>query len=456
MIDLTLVINLEDFDLAIAIQDNAFGIVKPLLESGHDLDSHDFCKVLASHHAGMLRQVLEFCSDERKREFLNVRLRGQRSVLHIATGYPECVSLLLEHGADKSLVDDNFETPYDYAVELGDLASSRMLEVEDSPQWRVEEVSAKDAVQALLALVDDHGGKLLCTKFALLYQQNEHFKAIVEKKGGPKEFCATYPELEVVTRGPGLPYVQEALERRVQRLLNKITFSPDNLKTFTDRLARIELRNAEELELVVQILFSQALAEPHNIEIYADVANDLRTRYPEFAVADEGGKACTFTRVLLNLCQNEHEMMPRSLEPTEEERASYSHQALQLKRKIRLDKMLANMKFLASLFSRKLIAARIIGQVCHDCIGLANGLPEEPKIECVCTLLKASGQSLDALSPGKELLSAITARLRDLKRQKSADGKSCAFSKRIQFQIQDVLALRGSGWKEQAGLNPGE
>jgi hypothetical protein len=107
--------------------------------------------------------------------------------------------------------------------------------------------------------------------------------------------------------------------------------------------------------------------------------------------------------------------------------------------------MLANMKFIGNLFLRQLLAVKVIGQVVHDLIGIKDGLPEEHMIECVCELLEAIGHTLDNTTHGKMLMSQFEARLRDLKRSQDSAGKS-AFSKRIQFCIEDLLDLRAKHW----------
>mmetsp|Transcript_128213 Transcript_128213/g.273393 ORF Transcript_128213/g.273393 Transcript_128213/m.273393 type:complete len:359 (-) Transcript_128213:37-1113(-) len=108
------------------------------------------------------------------------------------------------------------------------------------------------------------------------------------------------------------------------------------------------------------------------------------------------------------------------------------------------------MKFIGNLFLRQLLAVKVIGQVIHDLIGLKQCLPEEHMIECVCELLQAIGYTLDATSHGKMLMSQFSARLVDLKGQPSLDGKSgSAFSKRVQFQIQDLLDLRSNNWQKK-------
>jgi hypothetical protein len=239
---------------------------------------------------------------------------------------------------------------------------------------------------------------------------------------------------------------EDEIERKVRSLLNKIC--PDNLKTIVERLALIELHKADELEFVIRIIFSKSLAEPHYCETYADMVFALRTRYPEFQPENEGEKAQTFTRVLLNTVQNEFESLPSSFEPTPEELASCSGEELRLEMKRRKDKMLANMKFIGNLFLRQLLAVKVIGQVVHDLIGIKESLPEEHMIECVCQLLEAIGFTLDGTSHGKQLMTQFSARLQDLKRMVGPDGKT-AFDKRIQFKIQDLLDLRGNLWQKK-------
>merc|ERR1719382_1363194 len=81
-------------------------------------------------------------------------------------------------------------------------------------------------------------------------------------------------------------------------------------------------------------------------------------------------------------------------------------------------------------------------------------LAEEHMIECACELLQAIGHTLDCTSHGQLLMNQFSARLLDLGRIPDKDGKA-SYSKRIQFQIQDLLDLRSNGWakklfKEQA------
>merc|ERR1712014_292393 len=171
----------------------------------------------------------------------------------------------------------------------------------------------------------------------------------------------------------------------------------------------------EELELVTRIIFTKVLAEPHHCETYADMVFSLRLRYPEFPPEDEGEPAHTFARVLVGICQDEFDNRPVSVEPTEQEKADTSPEALRLdvaKRKVR---MLANVKFIGELFLRGLLAVKVIGQVVADLIGTKDVRPEGYMIECGCELLQAIGHSLDSSKRGNMLMTRFLHRLACLK-----------------------------------------
>jgi len=75
-------------------------------------------------------------------------------------------------------------------------------------QRRAAEVTSQDVVDALLALVDEHGGKLPGSHLPLLYAKNDRFRAVVDGAGGPKKFCTKHRELEFVTTFGGPGYIQ--------------------------------------------------------------------------------------------------------------------------------------------------------------------------------------------------------------------------------------------------------
>lgn len=242
---------------------------------------------------------------------------------------------------------------------------------------------------------------------------------------------------------------EQEIERQVRSLLNKIC--PENLKTIVERLAQVELHTANELEFVIRIIFEKALLEPHYCETYADMVFALQSRYPQFPPENEGEKPHTFTRVLLNICQNEFESLPTTFEATEEDKVKFKDDdhGLFLVLKKRKDKMLANMKFIGNLFLRQLLAVKVIGQVVYDLVGIKDNsqYPEEHMIECVCELLKAIGHTLEQTTHGKTLMEQFTQRMKDLKRSPT-DG-SQPYSKRIIYKIQDLLDLRHNNWQQK-------
>lgn len=236
------------------------------------------------------------------------------------------------------------------------------------------------------------------------------------------------------------------IERRVKGLLNRIC--PDNLKIIVERLASISLMNTEELQLVIQIIFQKTLTDSHYCETYADMVFALRSRYPEFPPEHTGDRPHTFTRVLLNTCQNEFENLIEAVEPTEEEKHNLSADDLSLEIKTRKDKILANMKFIGNLFLRRLLGIKVICYVVHDLIGMNERLPEEHMIECVCVLLQAIGYTLEETEQGRRLMSQFCGRLMELKTTLGPDGQA-TFSKRIRFLMQDLLDSRNNGWKKR-------
>jgi len=66
-------------------------------------------------------------------------------------------------------------------------------------------------------------------------------------------------------------------------------------------------------------------------------------------------------------------------------------------------------------------------------------LPEEHAIECACELLNATGFTLESLPAGHAALAAVCGRLQALSHAK-------AYSRRVQFTMQDVLDARAAGW----------
>lgn len=239
----------------------------------------------------------------------------------------------------------------------------------------------------------------------------------------------------------------EDLKRSLNSLLNKIC--PENVATIGNRVAEVEVRNVEELEMVISIFFAKALAEPHYCETYADLVFVLKTAFPEFP-NPEGSKPVTFKSTLLDICQREFEAMPTSFKPTKEDEEKFGKEEIEFRRKKAKDRVLANMKFIGHLFLRQLLSAKVIGSVIQELTlcNRAQEVPQEHVIECACELLTNIGYTLDAMPAGAHALTQVCGRLKELKGRKGENGK-LVLSKRVQFQIQDLLDIRSAGWAKK-------
>jgi hypothetical protein len=233
----------------------------------------------------------------------------------------------------------------------------------------------------------------------------------------------------------------QQLQRDVNSLLNKVC--PESVTVITQRVAGIEIKSAEELQVVIGLIFKKALAEPHYCETYADMVLALKQCMPEFP-SPTGNKPITFKAALLNTTQSEFEALSQILTITAEESNGLQADEIDTLRKKRRDRARGNMRFIGQLFLRALLGSRIIESIIKDLVKCEDPdlTPEEAIVECVCELLQNTGYTLECSGEaGKASLSKVCDKLCAIK------GK---YSKRIQFGIQDVLDIRGAGWKKKS------
>jgi len=245
----------------------------------------------------------------------------------------------------------------------------------------------------------------------------------------------------------------DELRRCVQSLLNKVC--PENVSTIAEKIAMINVRDADELEVIIELMFRKALAEPHYCETYADLIFGLQSAFPEFP-SEDGGRNITFKSSIVNVCQNEFEALPRLFENTEEDRekaASVGTGVGEFACKKRKDRMLANMKLIGHIFLRQLLPAKVISSVIQELVlgssDEENHTPEEHSIECVCELLMSTGHTLESVASGRLSVQLVCGLLTELRGKKTSEGKG-VYSKRIQFLVQDMLDARLAGWTRKS------
>jgi len=240
---------------------------------------------------------------------------------------------------------------------------------------------------------------------------------------------------------------EDNLKRTIQGLLNRIC--PENVMSIVEKIGAIEVEGVQQLEIIIEFIFRKAITEPHYCETYADVVFSLKSAYPEFP-AEGGGRPVTFKGLVLNICQNEFEDLLASSDASKDEKAECQDEELEALRKNRRERMRANMKFIGHLFLRQLLSAKVIGSIICELVLFeeADVLPEEHALDCACELLLAIGYTLETMPAGQVALKLACQLLQDLMNRKLDGGKS-AYSKRMQFLIQDVLETRTAGWTKK-------
>merc|ERR1711907_453565 len=162
-----------------------------------------------------------------------------------------------------------------------------------------------------------------------------------------------------VTQNPRM----HQLQRDVNSLLNKVC--PESVAVITQRVASIQIKCAEELQVVIGLIFKKALAEPHYCETYADMVLALKQCMPEFP-SPTGNKPITFKAALLNTTQSEFEALSQILTVTAEESSGLQPEEIETLRKTRRDRARGNMRFIGQLFLRSLLGSRIIESIIKD------------------------------------------------------------------------------------------
>ena len=230
-------------------------------------------------------------------------------------------------------------------------------------------------------------------------------------------------------------------QQRVENILNQLN-QGDLLSTVEMFKTQLHPTNAQELSQMVALAFGAMLQLRVDLdeetgfvhcpllESYADIFFHLRMAYK---TVPDGEEQVTFTKILLNVAQDEFEFM------TDPERES-EKQAEEQK------SMLLLCSFIGHLHVRKLLAARIMAQVVHDLIGLGDRCPPAHFIRCACHLIRVIGKSLDCSKEGSMLMTQFIARLSNLANTKEEDGVSALYSRRTLIMIKCIHEARFHDW----------
>ena len=282
---------------------------------------------------------------------------------------------------------------------------------------------------------------------------------------------------------------EERKQRAFKSILNKLT--PQNFEKLLEKVLEEGIGEAQTLIGLIAQLFDKALTEPTFAELYAAMCQQLSDRFLAEGVEfkdpasedPENPKVITFKRVLLMRCQEEFEKGDGAIKDAEkaikdaaelkariaagEEVPKEAAEEKPLeegevppkpktKEELELDerrkdqqladamlvarrRMLGNIRFIGELFKKQMLTERIMHTCVVKLLPLEN--PDEEDVEALCKLLSTIGSQLDH-ARAKEHMDAYFRRIEGLSRSKE-------ISSRHRFMCQDVIEMRGKGWRER-------
>eukprot|EP00210_Caulerpa_lentillifera_P003280 g3131.t1 len=223
--------------------------------------------------------------------------------------------------------------------------------------------------------------------------------------------------------------------RQVNGILNKLT--PNNFERLLNQVTEL-ITNAEVLRKSISLVFEKAVAEPTFCALYAELCERLSTSIPDFPPLEGERQKLTFRRILLNTCQDEFEGVENSRKLLETVEDAAERELAEKKVK---DRTLGNMRLIAELFNKGLVAEKIMHSCLVDLLQTESGvdLPHEDNLEAVCEVLTLAGKKFSDSQRYSTHLSAFISRLERF-------SKTRAIPSRISFLIQDVVDMQSNNW----------
>lgn len=219
---------------------------------------------------------------------------------------------------------------------------------------------------------------------------------------------------------------KEKLRRSVQSVLNKLTLQ--KFKVLLAQLKKLHINCEEEMKLVVDLIYENAIYEPYFCVLYANLCKHLATKTP-FANQPDGH--ADFHTLLLTTCQNGFEE-----KFNEFIQVTLPCQQIEEMKKLKT-RWIGNIRFMGELYKFNMIQTVVI----LDCIKTLLKFADEDSLECFCWLMKTAGKELESSKDfeGKLPMDEYFAQI-----QKIVDNRlTCS---RIRFMLQDIIDLRKNDW----------
>jgi hypothetical protein len=228
------------------------------------------------------------------------------------------------------------------------------------------------------------------------------------------------------------PSNDKDIVRTIKGILNKLTV--ERFDALYDQLISCGIETFDHVELLIAEVFEKATSQHHFIEMYADLCVKLHQFLGDHEVLG-CDKSRNFRTLLLKACQQTFEQNlnpPATLATLDAD----EHVLAEVKYKTR---MLGNLRFVAALLVRKMLAGRVLVAILHHL--LQNATPET--LESAAMLLTRAGATFDTPKcPQREAIVAVMERIEAMATQSS-------IPRRVRCLLQDVVDLRAAGWKER-------
>ncbi|TRM68976.1 armadillo-type protein [Schizophyllum amplum] len=261
----------------------------------------------------------------------------------------------------------------------------------------------------------------------------------------------TYP----LTNERDWPFVVDC---RVKGLLNKLTMA--KFDSLSDQI--IAWANKSETEKdgrtfiqVIRLVFETAINEAAWPEMYAwsemyarlcrKMMEQISPKVQDDGIKNAEGKPITggqlFRKYLLNRCQEDFEPVQAASANKEggdnvHEPDLYSDDYYAAQKAKRQG--LGLIRFIGELFKLQMLTERNMHQCVQKLLGNVEN-PEEEEIESVCTLFTTVGELLDTPRAHAHM-DVYFARMKEMTKKPSVNS-------RMQFMLQDLIELRGRGWR---------
>eukprot|EP01018_Ginkgo_biloba_P036004 Gb_34753 [translate_table: standard] len=154
-----------------------------------------------------------------------------------------------------------------------------------------------------------------------------------------------------------LPADRKRVFKTVIGILNEMT--PQTFDIQEERLLNSGINSADILQGVAIIVYDKTISETQLFPMYAKLCGNLAKVAPQFPPDEPNGLIISFTRILLNICQEAFE--DASELNTGTESSTTPEQAVESNSKLRV---LRNIRLIGELFNQKVIPGKIV----HHCI----------------------------------------------------------------------------------------